>query len=224
MWELHPVLSTNVIVRGVEIMSHGPNNDGCNPESCRDVLIEDCVFDTGDDCIAIKSGRNDDGRRLGVPSENIVIRRCTMKDGHGGVTIGSEISGGCRNVFAEDCRMDSPNLDRVLRLKSNAARGGVIENIFMRNVTVGQVSDAVLQIDFLYEEGANGAYPPTARNVVMENLSVNRTPRVLNVLGFPGATISGVRIYNSSFMQVKGPDVVKEADVKLVGCAIGSQN
>jgi len=208
----------------VEIMSHGPNNDGCNPESCRDVLIEDCVFDTGDDCIAIKSGRNDDGRRLGVPSENIVIRRCTMKDGHGGVTIGSEISGGCRNVFAEDCRMDSPNLDRVLRLKSNAARGGVIENIFMRNVTVGQVSDAVLQIDFLYEEGANGAYPPTARNVVMENLSVNRTPRVLNVLGFPGATISGVRIYNSSFMQVKGPDVVKEADVKLVGCAIGSQN
>jgi len=224
MWELHPVLSTNVIVRSVEIMSHGPNNDGCNPECCRDVLIEDCVFDTGDDCIAIKSGRNDDGRRVGVPSENIVIRRCTMKDGHGGVTIGSEISGGCRNVFAEDCRMDSPNLERVLRLKSNAARGGVIENIFMRNVTVGQVSDAVLQIDFLYEEGAKGAYPPTARNVVMENLTVKRTPRVLDVVGFPGATIAGVRIYNSSFTEVKGPDVVKQADVKLVGCAIGSRN
>jgi unsaturated rhamnogalacturonyl hydrolase len=224
MWELHPVLSTNVIVRGVEIRSHGPNNDGCDPECCRDVLIEDCVFDTGDDCIAIKSGRNNDGRRLGIPSENIVIRRCTMKDGHGGVTIGSEISGGCRNVFAEDCRMDSPNLERVLRLKSNAVRGGVIENIFMRNVTVGQVADAVLHIDFLYEEGAKGAYPPTARNVVMENISVQRTPRVLSVVGFPGAEISGVRIYNSSFTQVKGPDVVKEADVKLVGCAIGSQN
>jgi len=224
MWELHPVLCTNVIVRGVEIMSHGPNNDGCNPESSRDVLIEDCVFDTGDDCIAIKSGRNDDGRRLGVPSENIVIRRCTMKEGHGGVVIGSEVSGGCRNVFAENCRMDSPSLDRVLRLKSNAVRGGVIENIFMRNVAVGQVADAVLQIDFLYEEGAKGAYPPTARNVVMENITVKRAPRVLDVLGFPGATISGVRIYHSSFAEVKGPDVVKEADVKLVGCAIGSQN
>ena len=224
MWELHPVRSTNVIVRGVEIMSHGPNNDGCDPECCRDVLIEDCVFDTGDDCIAIKSGRNNDGRRVGIPSENIVVRRCTMKDGHGGVVIGSEISGGCRNVFAEDCRMDSPHLERVLRLKSNAVRGGVIENIFMRNMTVGQVSDAVLQIDFLYEEGAKGAYPPTARNVVMEHISVNRTPRVLNVVGFPGATISGVRIYNSSFTQVKGPDIVKEADVKLVGCTIGPRD
>jgi polygalacturonase len=223
MWELHPTLSTNVIVRGVEILSHGPNNDGCDPECCRDVLIEDCVFDTGDDCVAIKSGRNNDGRRLGLPSENVVIRRCTMKDGHGGVVIGSEISGGCRNVFAEDCRMDSPNLERVLRLKSNAVRGGVIENIFMRNVTVGQVASAVLEIDFLYEEGAKGTYPPTARNVVMEDVSVSSTPRVLNVVGFPGATISGVRLCHSTFARVKQPDVVKEADVKLIGCTRKSE-
>ncbi|MBV9772985.1 MAG: glycoside hydrolase family 28 protein, partial [Gemmatimonadetes bacterium] len=81
MWEIHPVLCTNVTVRGVKIDSHGPNNDGCDPESCRDVLIENCVFDTGDDCIAIKSGRNADGRRIAVPSENIVIRGCRMKDG-----------------------------------------------------------------------------------------------------------------------------------------------
>src|SRR6185312_5984635 len=74
MWEVHPVLSQNVTVRGLTINSHGPNNDGCNPESCRDVLIERCVFDTGDDCIAIKSGRNADGRRLNVPSENIIVR------------------------------------------------------------------------------------------------------------------------------------------------------
>src|SRR6266704_6885698 len=120
MWEIHPLLCTNVIVRGVEIISHGPNNDGCDPESSRDVLIEGCTFDTGDDCIAIKSGRNNDGRRIGLPSENLVIRHCVMRDGHGGVTIGSEISGGCRNVFVENCRMDSASLDRVLRLKSNA--------------------------------------------------------------------------------------------------------
>src|SRR5207247_1275617 len=101
LWEIHPVLSSNVTVRGVTIVSHGPNNDGCNPESCRDVLIERCSFDTGDDCIALKSGRNDDGRRVGVPVENVVVRDCTMKDGHGGVTIGSEISGGARNIYAE---------------------------------------------------------------------------------------------------------------------------
>jgi polygalacturonase len=218
MWELHPLLCTNVIARGVTIDSHGPNNDGCDPESCRDVLIEDCVFDTGDDCIAIKSGRNNDGRRLGLASENIIVRRCTMKDGHGGVVIGSEISGGCRNVFAEDCVMDSPNLERVLRLKSNAVRGGVIENIFMRNIKVGQVRDAVLQVDFVYEEGANGAHKPVARNIVMDNITVNQTPRVLNVVGFPGAEIAKVRIYNSNFLEIQKDDVVIEADVKLINC------
>jgi len=147
-----------------------------------------------------------------------------MKDGHGGVTIGSEISGGCRNVFVEDCMMDSPELDRVLRFKSNAVRGGVVENIFMRNVTVGQVADAALQIDFVYEEGANGPHKPVVRNVVLENVTVRQTPRVLNVVGFPGAEISGVRIYNSTFMQVKRPDVVEEADVKLVDCTVKPQD
>jgi polygalacturonase len=220
MWELHPLLCSNVIVRRVNIDSHGPNNDGCDPESCRDVLIEDCVFDTGDDCIAIKSGRNNDGRRIGSPSENIIIRRCTMKDGHGGVVIGSEISGGCRNVFAEDCEMDSPNLERVLRLKSNAVRGGVIENVFMRNIKVGQVRDAVLQVDFVYEEGANGRYKPVARNITMENIIVKQTPRVLNVVGFPGAEISGVRIRNSTFNGVTKDDVVTEADVNLIDCRV----
>jgi polygalacturonase len=220
MWEIHPVLCTNVTVRGVDIVSHGPNNDGCDPESCRDVLIENCLFDTGDDCIAIKSGRNADGRRVGVPSVNLIIRGCTMRDGHGGVTVGSEISGSCSNVFAENCEMSSPNLNCALRLKSNAVRGGVEQNIFMRNVKVGQVSDSVLQIDFLYDEGTNGSYKPVAHNVVMENVTVDHTPRVLNVRGFPGAEISNVRIYNSTFKQIEKPDVVKDADVKLVNCSL----
>ena len=156
MWEIHPVLCQNVTVRGVQIISHGPNNDGCDPESCRDVLIDRCMFDTGDDCIAIKSGRNADGRRVRVPSENIIVRDCEMRDGHGGVTIGSEISGGCWNVFAYDCRMDSPRLDRVLRLKNNAMRGGLLEHIYMRDVTVGQVASSILSVDFSYEEGDEG--------------------------------------------------------------------
>lgn len=220
MWEIHPILCTNVIVRGVNIVSHGANNDGCDPESCTDVLIEKCLFDTGDDCIAIKSGRNDDGRRAGAPSQNIIIRDCTMADGHGGVTIGSEISGGCRNVFIENCVMDSPDLDRALRFKSNAMRGGVVENIFARNIKVGQVADAALQIDFVYEEGAKGKHKPVVRNVVIENMTVEKTPRVLNVVGFPGAEISGVRVLNSTFKQIKKPNQVIEGDVKLVDCVL----
>ena len=156
MWELHPVLCTNVTIRDVTINTHGPNNDGCDPESCRDVLIERCTFDTGDDCIALKSGRNDEGRRLGVPIENVIIRDCVMKDGHGGVVIGSEMSGGARNVFAERCRMDSPNLDRALRIKTNAVRGGLVERVYMRDVTVGQVAEALVTVNFYYEEGDTG--------------------------------------------------------------------
>ena len=220
MWEIHPLLCTNVTVRGVDILSHGANNDGCDPESCRDVLIEKCIFDTGDDCIAIKSGRNNDGRRVGVPSVNLVIRDCTMRDGHAGTAIGSEISGSCSNVFVENCEMSSPNLVCALRLKSNAMRGGVLQNIFMRNINVGLVKDSVLQIDFLYEEGAKGDFDPVAKNVVMDNIKVAETPRVLNVRGFPAASITGVRIYNSSFKQVRKPDVVEDADVKLVDCTL----
>jgi polygalacturonase len=197
MWEIHPVLCTNVTVRGVTVVSHGPNNDGCDPESSRDVLIEDSVFDTGDDCIAIKSGRNEDGRRLNTPSENIVIRGCTMKDGHGGVVMGSEVSGGVRNVFVERCRMDSPNLDRALRFKSNARRGGVVENVYMRDVEIGRVAEAVVTVDFLYETGADGRYPPVVRNVVLERVSSASSPRLLWVRGFPArsstASASSIR-------------------------------
>jgi len=220
MWGVHPAISTNVIVRGVQIKSHGPNNDGCDPEACKEVLIEDCVFDTGDDCIAIKSGRNNDGRRIGLPTEDVIIRRCTFRDGHGGVTIGSEISGGCRNVFIEDCNMDSPNLDRALRFKSNAVRGGTVENIFVRNVQVGTVGDAALQMDFLYEEGSKGGYKAVLRNLIVENMTVAKAKRVLDVKGFPGSEISGIRIYNSSFAGMTKDDEVKGADVKLINCTV----
>jgi polygalacturonase len=216
MWEVHPVLCRNVTVRQLTIISHGPNNDGCDPESCQDVLIKDCHFDTGDDCIAIKSGRNADGRRLNVPSENIVIQGCEMKDGHGGVTVGSEISGGVRNVFAEHCRMDSPNLDRALRIKNNAMRGGLIEDIYMRNVEVGQVGDAVVHIDFYYEEGEAGSFTPVVRNVEVKNLRSARSKYALYLRGFKRAPITGLRLEDCIFDNVAQENVVENVrDVAL---------
>jgi polygalacturonase len=209
MWEIHPVLCTNVTVRGVTIESHGPNNDGCDPESCRDVLIEHCVFDTGDDCIAIKSGRNADGRRVAVPSENIIVRDCQMRDGHGGVTIGSEISGGVRHVYAERCQMDSPKLDRALRLKNNAMRGGTLEHIYMRDVTVGQLADAVLQVDFLYEEGANGAFPPVVRDVELLRVRSGKSNYGLYLRGIEKGTIDDIRVIDCTFNSVAKPDVIE---------------
>ncbi len=212
MWEVHPVLCTNVTVRGMTVVSHGPNNDGCNPESCRDVLIEDCHFDTGDDCIAIKSGRNADGRRIGVPSDGIIVRRCRMKDGHGGVVIGSELSGSVRNVFAEDCTMDSPHLDRALRIKTNSVRGGVVENVYMRNVQVGQVADAVFRVNFFYEEGDAGDFDPVVRNVEMQNVTCRQSRYGLYMRGYEYAPIRDVRLIDCRFENVAEGNVIEHVE------------
>lgn len=223
MWEVHPVLCENVIVRKLHIASHGPNNDGCDPESCKDVLIDECFFDTGDDCIAIKSGRNNDGRRLATPTENVIVRNCTMKDGHGGVTIGSEISGGVRNVFAENCQMDSPNLDHALRVKNNASRGGLLENFYFRNITVGQVAHALITIDFNYEEGAKGGYKPVMRNFSVSNLKSGKSKHGVDIQGLEGAPVFDVSIRDTVFDNVASGNVVKNlqgqklSNVKLNG-------
>jgi polygalacturonase len=217
MWELNPVLCRNVTVRNVKISSHGPNNDGCDPESCTDVLIDGCEFDTGDDCIAIKSGRNRDGRRVNVACENIVVRNCRMKDGHGGVSIGSEVSGGIRNVYMENNRMDSPHLDRALRIKTNSHRGGDLENFYFRNNTVGEVARAVVDIDFYYEEGPGGPFTPSVRNVVVENIKSQRSRYALYLRGYENARITGVRVAHCVFDNVAEPDVIENvASLDLV--------
>jgi polygalacturonase len=199
MYEMHPVLCRNVTVRNVTVSSHGPNNDGCNPESSIDVLIDGCTFDTGDDCIAIKSGRNADGRRLHAPSENLIVQNCIMKDGHGGVTMGSECSGDIRNVFAQDCQMDSPHLERVLRFKNNAIRGGVIEHVYMRNVKGGEVSAAAIEVDFYYEEGEKGPFTPVVRDVEVVNLGVRKCASAWSLRGFKNAPITNIRLKNCTF-------------------------
>ena len=182
-----------------------------NPESSSDVLIENCEFDTGDDCIAIKSGRDHDGRRVNVPSENIIIRGCRMKDGHGGVVIGSETSGGVRNVFAEDCEMDSPQLDRALRIKSNSLRGGVIENIYMRNVTVGQVAGAVLRINMLYSTDRD-KYDPVVRNVELRGVTCKRSRHAFRLEGLPGEPIREVRVRDCVFENVGQPSILDHVE------------
>jgi len=209
MWEINPVLCRNVTVRGVTVRSHGPNNDGCDPESCSDVLIDNCTFDTGDDCIALKSGRNADGRRLNKPIENVIIRDCEMRDGHGGVVIGSEISGGARNIFAERCRMDSPRLDRVLRFKTNAERGGIIERVAMRDVTVGQVAEAIVTADFYYEEGDTGAFTPVLRDIDVARVVSKHSHYALLLKGYERSPIANVRVADCRFDGVDKPNVIQ---------------
>ena len=201
-WLINPVLSEDVVVRSVNCISHGPNSDGCNPESSNRVLIEDCLFDTGDDCIALKSGRNNDGRRLATPIQNVVIQDCVMHSGHGGVVMGSEISGGARNIFARRCRMSSPDLKRGIRIKTNSVRGGLIENIYIRDIDIGEVQDAIV-IHFFYEEGDAGDFMPEVRNLHISNLRVAKAQRAFELRGFERAPISGVTLHHVHFKQVE---------------------
>ncbi len=210
-WVIHPLLSKDVTVRGVHVNNDGPNGDGCDPESCDRVLIENCYFNTGDDCIAIKSGRNNDGREggqgkfAGTPSKNIIIRGCKMQNGHGGVVIGSEISGGCQNVYAENCEMDSPSLDRVLRIKTNSCRGGIIENINMRNITVGQCGEAVLKVNTDYEprEVCCRGFYPIVRDVLMEKVTCQKSKYGVMIVGYQDPklayTVNNITVRNCQF-------------------------
>ena len=205
-WVIHPLHSTDITVRRVKMINDGPNGDGCDPECCNRVLIEDCFFNTGDDCIAIKSGRNRDGRERNMPSQNIIIRNCEMKNGHGGVVIGSEISGGCKNVFAHDCVMDSPELERVLRIKTNSCRGGIIENINMKDVKVGVCKESILKINLDYEhnEVCCRGYYPTVRNVYMENVTSEKSKYGVQIIGLEEDTyVYDIFVKNCKFNGVQ---------------------
>jgi polygalacturonase len=211
-WQIHPVLCENVIVRGVDVMSHGPNNDGCNPDSCRAVLIEDCFFDTGDDCIAIKSGRNADGRRVNVPSEDIIVSGCEMKAGHGGVVIGSEMSGGVRNIFVENCRMSSPDLWYMLRIKTNSLRGGFVEHAHVRNVDIGTIGKAAIRINFHYAKGDVGDFVPRVSDVSVSDVVGENVRQVLSLHGYERSPVRNVRVSNCRFSGVKKADEIDHVE------------
>jgi unsaturated rhamnogalacturonyl hydrolase len=209
MWFLHPTLSKNITVRNVTVNGLGPNNDGCDPESCEDVLIQNTSFNTGDDCIAIKSGRNTDGRRVNRPTKNVVITGCKMLDGHGGVVIGSEVSGGVSNVFADNCDMDSPRLERALRFKTNSVRGGVLENFYARSIRVGQVKEAALIVDFQYEEGDAGAFTPTLRNIHIDSLTCAKGEYAVLIHAYERAPVTNLTLTNCKFTNIEKPNVMQ---------------
>jgi polygalacturonase len=151
-----------------------------------------------------------------------------MKDGHGGVTMGSECSGDIRNVFAQDCQMDSPNLDRVLRFKDNAMRGGVIEHVYMRNIKAGQVAGPAIDVDFLYEEGEKGPYKPVVRDVEVVNLTVKKCQSAWSLHGYKSSPVQDVRIRHCSFDGAAKANVAENVeglvvnDVTVNGKSVGA--
>ena len=223
-WILHPIKSQNVIVDGVNINSHGPNNDGCDPEYSQNVLIKNSIFNTGDDCIAIKAGRDEEGRRVGIMTENIIVRDCKMIDGHGGVVIGSEMSAGVRNVFVYNNHMDSPELDRAIRLKTNKVRGGVVDGLYVKNITVGEVKEAVLHITMNYKDYSNrvGNAIPQIRNILMEDVKVKNGGKfAIFAEGLEESPIKNITFKNVTIDKVKSNFNVKFVEnLKLINTTI----
>lgn len=186
MWTLHPVYCENVTVRNVKVLTTGPNTDGLNPDSCKNVLIEGCSFSTGDDCIAINSGMNEDGWRVNRPCENIEIRNCTMNGGHGAVVIGSAMSGGVRNVYFHDCKIKDTM--QGIRLKSMRGRGGYVEDVRFENIEINNTTNQAIQINMFYEfatvEPASDV-PPSFHNIEIKNVCGENNETGILINGLP---------------------------------------
>ena len=169
-WTVNPEFCDNVVVTGVTIHNvPSPNTDGINPESCRNVHVSDCHISVGDDCITLKSGRDAQARRLGVPCENITITNCTMLSGHGGVVIGSEMSGSVRKVTISNCVFDGT--DRGIRIKSTRGRGGVVEDIRVSNIIMSNIKREAVVLNLKY--GEMPVEPMSERTPLFRDISIS---------------------------------------------------
>ena len=193
-WTVNPEFCDNVTIKGITIDNvPSPNTDGINPESCRNVHISDCHISVGDDCITIKSGRDAQARRLGVPCENITITNCTMLSGHGGVVIGSEMSGSVRKVTISNCIFDGT--DRGIRIKSTRGRGGVVEDIRVSNIVMSNIKREAVVLNLKYSKmpaEPKSERTPIFRNVHISGMTVTDVKTPIKIVGLEEAPISDI--------------------------------
>ena len=175
----------------------GPNTDGLNPDSCKDVLIEECHFCTGDDCVAINSGINEDGWRVGKPCQNIMIRNCMMTGGHGGVVIGSAMSGGVENILMTNCHIS--NTMQGIRLKSMRGRGGYVRNVKIRDIRLENITDQAIQVNMFYESSTvipKTQTPPVFSEISMENVEGSSLGLGIQIKGLPEQKLQELHLKN----------------------------
>jgi polygalacturonase len=211
-WNINPVYCDEVTVSGVTIISpdDSPNTDGIDPDSCRNVHISDCHISVGDDCITIKSGRDRQGRRIGRPAENYTITNSTMLRGHGGVVIGSEMSGGVSNIAISNCVFDGT--DRGIRIKSTRGRGGIVEHVEVNNIVMRNIRDEALTLNLFYTDAPPEPFSertPRFRDIHMSAITADAGQAAL-FLGLPESVLEDVSISNVNIRAQRG-FVVKDA-------------
>jgi polygalacturonase len=232
-WTINPSFCEDLIVRGINILTEGeyghtPNGDGINPNSCQNVLIEYNTISTGDDCIAIKSGRNKDGRRIGLPCKNILIRHNKGLHGHGGIVIGSETSGGIENLYAHDCQFNGT--DRVIRIKTDRGRGAYIRNCWFKDMAADTIQREAIRINMLYSGGNRlpvqevNSGTPVIEDIHYENISCNYSKQnVIQIIGLPEMPVQNVTFKNINLGGRIGIDVKDAKNVTFENVAISNK-
>jgi polygalacturonase len=237
-WDIHTLLCENLTVQNVRVRNtwNAQNGDGIDVESCKNVLIEGSTFDAGDDGVCIKSGRDEEGRRRGKPTENVIVRNNVVYRAHGGFVIGSEMSGGARNIFVSDCTFIGTDIG--LRFKTTRGRGGVVENIFIKNISMRAILHEAILFDMYYGGKSPGEADevkdeagvpvteatPSFRNFYVNNVVCNGAEKALMIRGLPEMSIKGIHIENSSFLTDKGADIIEGQNVSFKNVYLESKD
>lgn len=222
-WTNHLVYCENVIVRSLKLLNpeNAPNTDGINIDSCRNVYIDGIYADVGDDAVCIKSGLNEDGWRVGRPTENIVIRNCYVKKAHGGFVIGSEMSGGVKNILVRDCLYEGTNIG--IRMKSMRGRGGVVENIWVRDIAMGRIKNDAIRLNMFYKSSTVEPLtdtPPQFRNIHIKNVTCEKAYSAVVIKGLPERSIKNITLENVTISANKGLSVIDGEHISLAGVNI----
>ncbi|MFW5894074.1 MAG: glycoside hydrolase family 28 protein [Verrucomicrobiota bacterium] len=222
MWTVHPVYCEDVTVRGIGVASGGPNTDGLNPDSCERVLIERCAFSTGDDCIALNAGMNEDGSRVNRPCRDVLVRHCKTCRGHGGIVIGSAVSGGIENVYVHDLRCEGT--DRGIRIKSIRGRGGYVKNVLIERVVLEHITKVGIEISMYYPTKIKprSSLPSTFEDIAIRNVSGTAMGRAVSIRGLPE---SPVRNLTLEAVDLSAPNPSECADVENIqvkNCALAT--
>lgn len=241
-WCLHPLMSTNIIVRNIFVKNpwYAQNGDGIDLESCANVLIENSVFDVGDDALCMKSGRDADGRARAMPTKDVIIRGCTVYASHGGFVVGSEMSGGVNNIFVSNCTFIGSDIG--LRFKTTRGRGGIVENIFIKDIYMKDIPGEAILFDMYYMakdpvplSGEKRELPkvealpvnettPQFKNINISNVYCSGAQKAVFIRGIPEMHVKNIKIENSVFQSVNGVDIQEASGITLNNVKVYTQN
>lgn len=237
-WCLHTLMCQDLTLEGVRVRNpwNAANGDGIDVESCKNVMIDNSTFDCGDDGICVKSGRDEEGRKRGMPTENMIVKNSIVYRAHGGFVIGSEMSGGARNIFVSNCTFIGTDIG--LRFKTTRGRGGVVEKIYIKNIAMKDILTSAILFDMYYmgkspteDELVNDVTLPAVtdatpqfRDFYVSNVSCNGADKALMIRGLPEMNIKNINIDNVSMKTNKGIDIIEAKGINLKNFYVESKN